>query len=270
MFKCKNKALALGQRIYVMGILNVTPDSFSDGGRFLDAQNALGGIEQMLAAGADIIDIGGQSTRPGHTSLSAEEELARLTPLLEHLGAFPHTVFSVDTFYPAVAEAALQAGAHIVNDVSGRINPEMARLVAEQGAGWVIMHAEHIEQAANAPQAVATFFAKAAQQAVALGVDPTQLCFDPGIGFGKTTEQNLQLIAQTAQIKPQGSAYLLGASRKRCLGALVGDIPPEGRDPATHAAHTLGILGGADIVRVHDVAGAVQAARVADAIRNIK
>ncbi len=254
----------------MMGILNVTPDSFSDGGRFLDAQNALGGIEQMLAAGADIIDVGGQSTRPGHIPVSAEEELARLTPLFAHLRDFPDAVFSVDTFYPAVAEAALQAGVHIVNDVSGRINPEMARVVTEHGAGWVIMHAEEIENVDDASAAVTAFFADAARQAMALGVDPTQLCFDPGIGFGKTTRQNLQLIAQTAQIKPQGFAYLLGASRKRCLGALVGDLPPEGRDPATHAAHTLGILGGADIVRVHDVAGAVQAARVADAIRNIK
>ncbi len=253
-----------------MGILNVTPDSFSDGGRFLAAEDAVAGIEQMLADGADIIDIGAQSTRPGHTALPAEEELARLTPVLAHLGRFPNAVFSVDTFYPAVAQAALEAGAHIVNDVSGKVDPEMAAVVQKYRAGWVIMHAKDIETAADAPWAVATFFADAARQAISLGVDPAQLCFDPGIGFGKSAEQNLQLIKHTAKIKPAGYAYLLGASRKRCIGALVGNLPAEQRDPGTHAAHTVGLLGGANILRVHDVPGAVQAARVADAIRDTK
>lgn len=267
MFKCKDRTLPLGGRTYIMGILNVTPDSFSDGGQFLSAEAALAGIRQMLADGADIIDIGAQSTRPGHTPISPEEELARLSPVLAQLQQFPEAVFSVDTFYPQVARQALAAGVQIVNDVSGKLDPDMAAVVKDTGAGWVIMHAADIEDVDNAPAAVKAFFAEAARQAAALGIPPAQLCFDPGIGFGKTAAQNLQLIKHTANIKPAGYAYLLGASRKRCIGAVVGDVPAPERDPGTHAAHTAGVLGGADIVRVHDVAGGVQAARVADAIR---
>ncbi len=256
----------MGQKTYVMGILNVTPDSFSDGGQHLSPAAAEKGIADMLAAGADIIDVGGQSTRPGATPISAEEEWARIEPVLQCIGRFGKAVFSVDTFYPAVARKALAAGVQVINDVSGRVDPQMAQAVAEYGAGWVLMHAEPLPKTADAAAAVKAFFTEAARKATALGVNPRQLCFDPGIGFGKTNPQSLALIAQTAQIKPAGYAYLLGASRKRCIGEPCGNPPADARDFGTVAAHTIGLWGGAHILRVHNVAAAVQAARVADAL----
>lgn len=220
----------------------------------------------MMAEGADILDLGGQSTRPGHTPISAEAEWARLAPVLEQLVGQTEAVLSVDTYHPEVAKRALQAGAHIINDVSGKVDPQMAQAVAQYGAGWVLMHATPLAETDDALAGVQGFFAKAHAEAVALGVAPAQLCFDPGIGFGKSNPQCWQLIRQTRQLKQPKVAYLLGASRKRCIGAPAGNPPAPCRDPGTLAAHTIGLMGGADILRVHDVVGAVQAAKVADAI----
>lgn len=255
----------LGDRTRVMGILNVTPDSFSDGGEYLEPESALRQAERLQQEGVDILDVGGQSTRPGHVPVSAEEEWARLEPVLSALRGRITIPVSVDTFYPDVAARALEAGAHVINDVSGVVNAAMGELIRKYGAGWILMHSGAVP-AGDAADFVHRWLAGAAHAAEGMGVRPAQICLDPGIGFGKTLEQNYHLIYQTARVRVPGYAYLLGASRKRCIGAPAGDPPFDRRDSGTVAAHTVGILGGADIIRVHDGFGGVQAARVADAI----
>ncbi len=266
-WQMRDRRLPLGDRTYVMGILNVTPDSFSDGGRYLDPGAAEEQALRLIGDGVDILDIGGQSTRPGHTPISAQEEWARLEPVLQRLMGSVRIPVSVDTYYPYVAERCLELGVQIINDVGGAVDADMARLVACSGAGWVVMHAAVLPEEADAPSAVRAWFERARERAETLGVLPAQICFDPGVGFGKTLKQNYQLIHRTHAAKLPDYAYLLGASRKRCIGAPAGDPPFSQRDSGTVAAHTIGILGGADIVRAHDGLGAVQAARVADAIR---
>lgn len=265
-FRFRDRVLPLGERTYIMGIINVTPDSFSDGGDRFSAADALAAAKEMEQAGADFLDIGGQSTRPGHIPISAEEEWQRLEPVLPALIGQTTLPISVDTFYPTVAERALALGCHIINDVSGVVAPQMAAVIHEYQAGWVLMHADE-ESESEICGLVHDRLSAMRQAAIALGVPSEQLCLDPGIGFGKTPEQNLALIAGTADVKLSGNAYLLGASRKRVIAAMVGDIPPNQRDAGTHAAHSIGILGGADILRVHDVAGAVQAACVTDQLK---
>lgn len=265
-WKIRDVCLPLGKRTYVMGILNVTPDSFSDGGRYLDPDRALEQALRLKEAGVDILDVGGQSTRPGHVPISAEEEWSRLAPVLPRLLTETGLPVSVDTYYPEVARRCLDAGTQIINDVGGQVDAEMARLAADTGAGWVIMHSARLDETADGPAAVRAWLEAAVERAVGLGVKAEQICLDPGVGFGKTLEQNYQLIHRTAEVKLPGYAYLLGASRKRCIGAPAGDPPFAMRDSGTAAAHTIGILGGADLVRSHDGFGAVQAARVADAI----
>ncbi|MDR1891998.1 MAG: dihydropteroate synthase [Oscillospiraceae bacterium] len=285
-FITATREFPLGERTYIMGILNVTPDSFSDGGRFLEPAAALERAREMAAQGADILDIGGQSTRPGHTPVSAEEEWARLAPVFE-LGLTRIAPVSVDTFYPEVARKALEIGAAVINDVSGVVSPEMAKVVCEYGAGWVIMHngdkkqenTDHRSLSAerlNLAGEVSAWLANAAKEAEALSVGREQICLDPGLGFGKSTEENLLLIKETrwitgilSETSPPGYAYLAGASRKRFIGAASGESAPGERDWGTVAAHTLAIWGGAHIVRVHHVKAAVDAARVADAVKNV-
>lgn len=255
-------------RTYVMGILNVTPDSFSDGGRYLDPERALAHALEMEREGADIIDIGGQSTRPGYEAIPAKKEWERLKEVVGAVVKGTGAAVSVDTFYPWVAEKALAAGAHIINDVSG-FGEDMLRAVAGSGCGCVVMHpcgAEH----GDILREVRAFFEERLQLARRLGIGPEHLCFDPGIGFGKTLEDNLRLIARVERTKLPGCAYLMAASRKRVTGAPCGDPPFEERLPATIAAHTAAVLGGADIVRAHDVKEAVQAARMADALKSVE
>ena len=238
-------------RTYVMGILNVTPDSFSDGGKYLDPERALARALEMKGEGADIIDIGGQSTRPGYTPVSPEEEWRRIGALLPAVARDTGLAVSVDTFYPWVAEKALAAGAHIINDVSG-FGPEMMRAVSGSRCGCIVMHPGD-ERPGDILPRVREFFQTRLEAAQKAGISPEELCFDPGIGFGKTMEENLRLIA--------------GASRKRVTGFLCGNPPFEQRLPATLAAHTAAVLAGADLVRVHDVKEAVQAARMADGLK---
>lgn len=266
LWKIRGGGLEMGAKTYVMGIVNVTPDSFSDGGAYSDPTTAVRHALTLAKEGVDILDIGGQSTRPGHEVVSAEEEWRRIAPVLERLVGQTNLPISVDTFYPYVAERALETGAHIINDVSGVIAREMAEIITKYGAGWVVMHNAQIGEGADPIETVAKWMKRATDEAVALGVKKEQLCVDPGIGFGKNAAQNYALIRETAQIKPDGYPYLLGASRKRCIGAATGTDASD-RDYGTIAAHTIGILGGADIIRVHLGAGAVQAARVADAIK---
>jgi dihydropteroate synthase len=259
-WKAGRYILPLGHKTYVMGILNVTPDSFSDGGRYTDPGAALEHALQMQEEGADIIDLGGQSTRPGYEAIGAEEEWARLAPVMSRLCGALSVPVSVDTFYPLVAGRALSAGADVINDVTGFQDPAMFQLARESGCGCVVMHS------GAGVDTIRPFFARRLQEAVQQGLDPAQLCFDPGIGFGKTYEENLAVLREMRGLLLPPYAMLVGASRKRVIGAPCGNPPFTKRLPGTLAAHTLAVAGGADVVRVHDVAEAVQAARVADAI----
>lgn len=256
-------------RTYVMGILNFTPDSFSDGGRYFTEEEAYRKTAEMLKAGADIIDVGAQSTRPGHTEISAEEEwerLSRVLPgVLRETEKYPEIAVSVDTFYPEIAQKALELGAHIINDVKG-FPDEMFRAVASTGCGCIVMHPQG-SQGGEILTEIKTFFEQRLEAARQLGVESQRLCFDPGIGFGKTLEENLRLIGRGKETKMEGMAYLMAASKKRVTGEPCGNPPFDQRLPATIAVNTAAILSGADIVRVHDVAEAVQSAKMTDALR---
>lgn len=264
LFQAKAKQFPLN-RTYIMGILNVTPDSFSDGGKYLNPEKAFARAKEMEAQGADIIDIGGQSTRPGYTTLSPEEEWDRLRAVLPLVASETGAAISVDTFYPQVAEKALAAGADIINDVSG-FGEEMLRAVAGSGCGCVVMYPLGGAGGDILAQTKA-FFLDRLEAAGKLGIGPQLLCMDPGIGFGKTMEENFTLIARLGEAKLPGTACLMAASRKRVTGAPCGNPPFHQRLPATLAAHTTAILAGADLVRVHDVEEAVQAAQMTDALK---
>ena len=258
----------------VCGILNITPDSFSDGGKWDEPQKALEHALEMQALGADIIDVGAQSTRPGSTRLSADEENARLIPVLDLLKGRITVPVSVDTFYPECARTALTHGAKIINDVSGEASDEMAKVVSEFGAGWIIMHnpagADAVPVYENGvSDDVLDFFGRAARVAKSHGIPASSLCFDPGIGFAKSYEDNLRLIRDIGKIKTDGSALMSAASRKRVIGTASGETDAAKRDPGTVALHTASILNGADVIRAHDVFSAVQSAHVADALKKI-
>ena len=253
-------------RVFVMGILNVTPDSFSDGGSYATIREAVTAAARMQAQGADCIDIGGQSTRPGSTPVSREEEWTRIAPVLEAVRSVLQVPISVDTFYPSVAERALAAGADIINDVSGTVDEAMARLLRQTQAGWILMHTCAEGTLYDPVSEVRAWFSLAGRTAMAVGVSASHLCLDPGIGFGKTNEQSLALLTHTDRLRSPSFAYLVGCSRKRCIGEPAGSLLPRERDSGTVAANTIAVLGGANIIRVHDVAGAVQAARVTEAL----
>lgn len=262
------------QHTLVCAILNITPDSFSDGGKFNEPQKALEHALEMQALGADIIDVGAQSTRPGAQRLTAAEELERLLPVLDLLRGKITVPISVDTFYPECARASLDHGARIINDVSGEASEEMARVVKSHGAGWIIMHnpcgadSEDVYDG-GVVQSVRDFFLKASDVAQSYGISPESLCFDPGIGFAKSYEDNLRLIKNIGKLKIGGSALMSAVSRKRVIGISSGEGDPSRRDPGTVALHTASILGGADVIRAHDVFSAVQSARCADALKSI-
>ena len=262
-FEAREKRFPL-TRTYVMGILNVTPDSISDGGKFLNPERAVNRALEMERDGADIIDIGGQSTRPGYTAVSPEEEWARIQAVVPAVVRETGLAVSVDTFYPWVAEKALEAGVQIINDVSG-FGDEMLQAVAASGCGCIVMHPRGAQHG-DILREVKSFFEERLRAAECFGVGKSRLCFDPGVGFGKTYEDNLKLIAHVEKTRLPETAFLMAASRKRVTGQPCGNPPFEERLPATLAAHTAAILGGADLVRVHDVKEAVQAARMADAL----
>jgi dihydropteroate synthase len=257
----------------VMGIVNVTPDSFSDGGRFLDPDAAAAHAEQLVAEGAEIIDIGGESTRPGATPVPEAEELRRVLPVFERLTDRVSVPLSIDTMKPAVARAALQAGASIVNDVAAnRTDPAMWRLVAETGAGYVCSHMQGTPQTmqlnpsyTDVAAEVNTFFTDRVQQMNGCGVAREQIILDPGIGFGKTVEQNMQLLGALQKFVRLERPVLLGVSRKAFLGKIAGD-GTTGRLPAGLACAVLAVASGVNIIRTHDVAPTVRAIRMAEAI----
>ncbi len=271
MFKARNHEFPLGKKTYVMGILNYTPDSFSDGGLYFTPEAALKHAVEMQEQGADIIDIGANSTRPDAKILTAAEEKERLMPVLEAVCGKVSAAVSVDTFYPACAESALAAGADIINDVSGVFNPEIAKLAVKYGAGYVVMHnpcgsGAQAEYENGVVADVRKFFVDTLTLAAECGLSKEQLCLDAGFGFGKSFEDNIELLRESQWLKFKGVALLAAASRKRFIGHAANQPESPLRDAGTVAAHTAAIAGGADIIRVHDVFSGVQGARVADAI----
>ncbi|MEQ2868972.1 MAG: dihydropteroate synthase [Selenomonas noxia] len=267
------KKLILSGRTLVMGILNVTPDSFSDGGKWNTRDRALRHMEEMVHDGADIIDIGAESSRPGFVPMGAAEETERLMPFLESVLAECPVPVSVDTFKAETARAALSAGAHLLNDIWGlqyaEEPEEMARAAAEADVPVVVMHNQNgTVYNGDIITAMRTFFSRSLAIADAAGLARENIILDPGIGFGKTAEQNLQVIKRMDElVSYEGADYpvLLGASRKSFIGAALG-LPVEERMEATGAACVLGIARGACIMRVHDVKPIVRMCRMADAI----
>jgi len=268
-------------RVTIVGVLNATPDSFSDGGRLLDASGAvdvpalLRAAEAMLAEGADVLDVGGESTRPGAETVPAAEEIRRVAPAIAALAKRFHARISVDTRKAEVAAAALDAGASLVNDVSGlRFDPSLAALAARRGAGLVLGHLRGEPATmqcdvrfADVVREVGDELAESVARARAAGVPAEAIAVDPGIGFGKRLADNLALLANVGALRARvGQPVLVGPSRKRFLGEITGD-PVEARDVATHAACAVAVFQGADAVRVHDVAGARRAALLARALR---
>jgi dihydropteroate synthase len=280
--RCGATLLHWGRRTYIMGIVNVTPDSFSGDGLGDDPARAVAHGLALARDGADLLDVGGESTRPGATPVTAEEEQRRVLPVIERLAAEAGVPTSVDTYRAATAAAALRAGATMVNDVWGlRHDPAMARVVAEAGAAVVVMHNRttpplvspgvggHYAAADYGDDLVAEvldWLRQSLELANAAGIDEAQIVVDPGIGFGKGLRQNVEVIRRLGEFRSLGRPLLLGSSRKSFIGRLLGGLPPEERVEGTAATVALGIAGGADIVRVHDVRAMARVVRVADAI----
>jgi dihydropteroate synthase len=270
--KARGFALPEPGRALVMGIVNVTPDSFSDGGQFLDAPRAIAHARTLKDEGADILDLGAESTRPygGAKPVALDEELARLKPVLTETVALGVPV-SVDTTKAQVAARALEQGAAIINDVWGlQRDPDMARVVAEHGATVVVMHnRDKADGTIDIMADVNEFFARSLEIADKAGIARERIVLDPGIGFGKTPEQNLSVLADFGELRSFGRKLLVGLSRRRFIDA-ISPAPPDRRLGGSIAGNLLAVLGGADIVRVHDVAETVQALRIASAIRSAR
>lgn len=271
--KLGRRMIDLGQRTYVMGILNVTPDSFSDGGRFLDPAAALDHAVAMAGEGADFIDIGAESTRPGARSVPAKEQLARLVPVLRAIKKRVKLPVSVDTTSATVAEAALREGADIVNDVSALAgDPRMSAVVARFDVPCILMHMKGRPRTMQRNPRyhdlmgeITGFLAAALARGEQAGIERTQMLVDPGIGFGKTVEHNLEILRRLTELETLGAPVVVGPSRKRFIGAVL-DAPSEERLEGTIAACVLAAANGANILRVHDVRPVVKALRLADAI----
>ena len=256
----------------LMGVINVTPDSFSDGGQFLDARRAIEHGRELAAAGAEILDVGGESTRPGADAVDADEELRRVLPVVEALAGTPAAV-SIDTSKVAVARAALDAGATIVNDVTAlRAEPELAALCAERGCGVVLMHMQGDPRTMQENPTyddvvtdVMDFLAKRIAFARSAGIPASLIWVDPGIGFGKTVEQNLELLRRLGELRELGRPIVIGTSRKSFIGKVTGREVGD-RLGGTIASNVLALAAGADVFRVHDVVELRQALGVAEAI----
>ncbi len=269
------RSLRLGERTLVMGILNLTPDSFADGGRYADVEHAVEGGVQMVQDGADLLDVGGESTRPGAAPVSADEEHDRVIPVLRELSRRVDVPISVDTYRAAVARSALAEGATIVNDISGlRYDPAITSVVADAGAGLVIMHnrgrsKEMYREATyrDVPREVADELGERLGVAVEAGVARESILLDPGLGFAKQAVHSVMALARLDVLATLGHPLVVGPSRKSFLTAALGDVPPSERGWGTAAAVTAAVMRGAHVVRVHDVAEMVDVVRVADLLR---
>ena len=265
---CGNKEIILGERTLVMGILNVTPDSFSDGGRYNNLDSAMKQAEKLISEGADIIDIGGESTRPGHTQITSEEEISRVVPIIEKISKNLDTIISIDTYKYDVAKEAIKVGANIINDIWGLQydNGEMAELVKKSNLPLIAMHNQNDEvYNKDIMLILREFFEKTFKIADKYGIDRDTIILDPGLGFGKNVEQNIEVLSRLNELKDMGS-ILLGASKKRFIGKLLNDLPFDERVEGTVATTVIGIERGVDIVRVHNVLENKRACLVADGI----
>jgi dihydropteroate synthase len=273
-WRCRDQTMTLGERTIVMGIVNVTPDSFTDGGMYLTTDDAVRHGARLVDEGADVLDVGGESTRPGAEPVDVDEELRRVIPVIEGLTEIQQTTpISIDTRKPEVARAALAAGARIVNDVTAGRDGAMLEAVADTGAGIVLMHMlgepQTMQDDPRYEDVVAEvheFLRERIEAAVFAGIAEERVCVDPGIGFGKNVEHNLALLRSVSALRLLGAAVMVGASRKRFIGVLTGAEDPADRLEGSLAAAVLAASLGADVVRVHDVAPTVRALRVADAI----
>jgi dihydropteroate synthase len=275
LWKIASQTFDLSERAMIMGVLNVTPDSFSDGGQFYNADAAVEQGTRMIAEGADIIDIGGESTRPGADEVSEKDELARVLPISEKLASLAgEKLISIDTMKAGVARAALRAGATIINDVTGgRGDPGMMPLAAESGAAFIIMHMQGTPRTMQANpryddvvSEVAEFFRQQYARAIECGIDPMTIAFDPGIGFGKTLQHNLELLRKLSRLRIENRPLVVGVSRKSFLGKII-DSPEIGDRVAPTIAMTALIRErGADVIRVHDVKPNVSALRATEAL----
>jgi dihydropteroate synthase len=277
LWKIAGQTIDLSAQAMIMGVLNVTPDSFSDGGEFFGTDKAVEQGKRMAAAGAQIIDVGGESTRPGAGAVSAEEELARVLPVITQLRESIPGFISIDTSKAAVAREALKAGAAIINDVTGgRADPEMWAAAAETGAAFIIMHmqgtprtmqvAPHYE---DVVREVADFFRQQYERALQCGIDSMAIAFDPGIGFGKTVEHNLSLLGQLERLRVRQRPLVVGVSRKSSLGKMIGSNAMEDRLAPTIAFTALLRERGANVLRVHDVKENVAALRATEALLKV-
>lgn len=276
-WKLARRSLPFGERTLVMGVLNVTPDSFSDGGKFFSLDRAVSHAEQMIAEGADIIDVGGESTRPGSAFVTEEEELQRVIPLIERLAAKSPVPISIDTTKSSVARAAIAAGAEIVNDISGlRFDPLVADEAAGAKAGLVLMHSrgtpKTMQQLPPVDEIINEVIGELRNSVLVAeerGVARDRIAIDPGIGFGKTLAQNVELIAKLDRLAIAFADFpiLIGTSRKSFIGKLLDNAPADQRLHGTIASIAASVLNGAHIVRVHDVKEAVEAIKVADAVK---
>ena len=271
--KIGGREFDFAQRSFIMGILNITPDSFSDGGRFLDPEDAIAQAKKMLAHGADIIDVGAESTRPGSSPVSAEEEKRRVIPLINRLAKETKAVISIDTTKAEVARAALDCGAAMVNDISGlRFDPEMAKVVADFGVPVCIMHIQGRPKDMQANPVYSDLMAeiidyleKGLAIAKSAGILHEKIIIDPGIGFGKTADHNLEILRRLKELKVLGCPIMVGSSRKALIGAILG-LPVDERVEGTAATVAVAIANGANIVRIHDVKEMARVVKMTDAI----
>ena len=260
------ESLVWGRRTYVMGIVNVSPDSFSGDGLGDDIQAIVDQALRMEAEGADFLDVGAESTRPGHSPVTVDEELRRLTPALEALTPEVTVPVSVDTFKSAVARDAIAAGATIINDQWGlQADPEIASLAAETGAGLILMHNRHNRRYKDFTREAIAELSQSVDTAIRAGVPESNIILDPGFGFGKTPEHNLEVLRRLDEFKQAGYPLLVGSSRKSTIGFVL-DLPVEERLEGTAATVALSVAGGADVVRVHDVKEMVRVCRMSDAV----
>jgi dihydropteroate synthase len=274
LWKIAGRTIDLSKRAMIMGVLNVTPDSFSDGAEFFTTEKAVEHGKRMAAEGAQIIDVGGESTRPGAEAVSAEVEIARVIPVLKELSGTVSAFISIDTSKASVARAALNAGASIINDVTGgRADPEMMPLAAERQAALILMHMQGTPRTMQAAphyddvvREVTNFFRQQYDRALECGIDSMAIAFDPGIGFGKTVEHNLSLLAHLESLRVQQRPLVVGVSRKSSLGKMIGSNAMEDRLAPTIAFTALLRERGANVLRVHDVKENVGALRVTEAM----
>ena len=273
LINCKNHTLEIGRRTLVMGIVNVTPDSFSDGGRFLDAEKAIEHAKRLAKEGADIIDVGGESTRPGSDPVTLEEEMRRVIPVIEGIAKEVKIPISIDTCKSGVAKAALDRGASIINDISAlRFDSKIADVAVEHDVPMVLMHMKGTPKVMqlnpsfhSVMDEIKEFMRDRVEFAVFKGVARDGIIIDPGIGFGKTTEHNYEIIRKLGELKELGMPILIGTSRKSFIGNTLG-LDVDERLEGTLATITMCIMNGADIVRVHDVKEAMRTVRMTDAI----